>query len=589
MKRPVPAEICPLSWVLLISLGLWLGCLLPASAQWVNQTVPLQSGWNAVYLRIQPSPAACDQIFSNLPVTKVFHYNARIISTQFGTDPTELWRRPDEWLIWFPKDGTSDYVRQLENLVGGTAYLIQATNDCVLNLMGRPVLPRMEWVPGQANLVGFQVSPYPESRPTIADFFRYEPAIDGDPRLGTNLIAQVGTDLQPINLTSQTTHRKVDPNLAYWIHAQKLSDYTGPLRISTVDPDGLFFGQNFNELILQVSNVRAAGAPPIAITLRHVNSETPPEGASPLAGAIPLLYADRTASNWVWRAWPTDQSQNYDLLAGESMTLRLAVNRAAMSEPSPTNALWQSLLQVSGSHGTFVQVPLSAAYNSGEDQMAAFPYGLWIGEAEINEVTCLRFDTNAEAEVASVPLPAGGSFPLRLILHAGPDGNNRLLSRAVIAAMLDANSNVVNRIYTDEAQVPASATIVARVGSAAFGRIPPVGLSGLGFLNSLQGDYTVDYDDPLNPFKHVYQPDHDNLASDNETLLSEGEESFTVSNRVTLTWNNVPDPVLGASLWNPGETTTGTYEQEIGNLRHQPIIVRGSFILKRVSRVGSAQ
>lgn len=572
---------------LLAGLG-FLGLVSTASAQWTTQTISLQSGWNAVYLRVQPSPAACDQVFTNLPVTKVFRYNARIISTQFGTDPTQIWKRPDEWLSWSPDNGDSAYVRTLENLVGDAAYLIQATNTCVLNLKGRPVLPHFQWVPGQANLFGFQVSPYPELQPTFAEFFRYEPAIDGDQQLGTNLIVQIGTGLQFTNLTGQTTRKKIDPNLAYWIHAQKLSDYTGPLRVSTANPDGLFYGEDANELILQVGNVCDTSAPPVTVTLRHVNSEAPPANTAPLAGAVPLLYADRTASNWVWRAWPTDQSQNYTLAAGETMTLRLAVNRAAMSQPASTNHLWQSLLQVSGSSGTFIQVPLSAAYASGSDQLAAFPYGLWVGEADIDEVSCIRFDTNTEAEAVSELLPAGGTFPLRLILHAGSDGNNRLLSRAVIAMMQDANSNIVNRIYTDDAQVPAGATIVARIGSAAFGRISPVGLDGPGFLNVLQGDYTVDYDNPINPFKHVYQPDHDNLDADGN-MLPEGVESFTISNHVTLTWTNVPDPVLGASLWRPDETTTGTYQQEIGNLRHVPVIVRGTFTLKRVSRVGTAE
>jgi len=573
---------------LLGGLGL-LGLVPLGSAQWVTQTLQLQSGWNAVYLRVQPYPAACDQVFANLPVAKVTRYNARIISTQFGTDPTQIWMRPDEWLTWVPGDGVSEYTRTLENLVGGGAYLIQATDSCVLHLKGHPVVPRFEWVPGQANLVGFQVSPYPELQPTFADFFRYEPAIDGDQNLIEKYIAEIGTNLDAINLTGQTTRRKIDPNLAYWVHAQKLSDYVGPLRVATTDPNGLVYGEDLNELTLQVRNVCDTGAPPITVTMRHVNSETPPTEAPPLAGAVPLLYADRTATNWVWRAWPTDQSQHWTLTNGQVLSMRLAVNRAAMSPPAQTNALWQSLLQVSGSSGTFIQVALSAAYNSGTDQLAAFPCGLWVGEAYINEVSCVQFDTNTQAEAASPePLPTGGTFPLRLILHAGSDGNCRLLSRAILAAMQDANSNTINRIYTDAAQVPAGATVVARVGSAAFGRIAPVGLSGPGFLNALQGAYTIDYDDPLNPYKHIYHPDHNNLDADGNKL-PEGEESFTISNRVQFTWNTVPDPTLGATLWRPDETVSGTYEHEIANLRHIPITLRGSFTLKRVSRVGRAE
>jgi hypothetical protein len=567
-------------------LGL-LGLVSISSAQWVTQTIQLQSGWNAVYLRVQPFPAACDQVFSNTPVTEVFRYNARMVATQFGTDPTQPWKRPDEWLVWVPSGDELAYVRTLENVVGGTPYLVRTTNAWTLTLKGRPAIPRFDWVPGQPNLVGFQLTPLVDSRPTFANFFRYESAINGAPSFDTNIV-QIGPNLEATNLTPHTAYEKIDPALSYWIRAQTRSDYVGPLRVSTTDPDGLVYGTTMNELELRLLNACNSNPSPIIVTLRHVVSETPPANAPPLAGTVPLLYADRTATNWVWLPWPIDQSQSWSLTNGQLLSLRLAVNRAAMTQPGQTNALWQSLFQVSGDSGTFIQVPLSAAYDNGTDQLAAFPYGLWVGQANINEVNCARFDTNGQAEAATAPLPAGGTFPLRLILHAGSDGNNRLLSSAVIAVLQDANSNTVNRIYTDATNVPSGITVVTRVGSAAFGRIRPVGLSGAGFLNELEGAYTVDYDDPLNPFKHMYHPDHNNLRA-NGTKLPEGEESFTISNRVHFTWNTLPDPVLGTTLWRPDETITGTYRHEILNLRHAPITLRGNFTMKRVSRVGTAQ
>jgi hypothetical protein len=577
----LPTLLCGLGLVILAS---------TASAQWVTQTIPLQQGWNAVHVRVQPRPAACDEVFTNLPVQKVFRYNARMLATEFGTDPTQPWKRPDEWLVWVPTWDPSSDARTLENLLGSTAYLIQTTNPCTLTLRGPPAIPRFNWVPDQPNLVGFQISPYPEWQPSFADFFRYEPAIDGERHFDRTNIAQIGPNLEITNLTSQTPQRKIDPGLAYWIRAQAASDYIGPLRVSTTDPEGLHYGTALNELELRIINACNTNPSPITVTIRHVASESPPAGAPPLAGAMPLLYADRTATNWIWRAWPVDQSQNWSLTNGQLLSLRLAVNRAAMSPPAQTNALCQSILQVSAStNGTFIQVPLSAAYDSGTDQIAAFPFGLWVGEAYLNAASYVQFDTNLQAEAASPePLPTGGTVPLRLILHAGSDGNCRLLSSAVLAALPDANSNIVNRIYTDAANVPTAATTVARVSSAALGRIPPVGLDGGGFLNELHGTYTVGYNDPLNPFKHVYHPSHDNLDAD-ENLLPEGEESFTVSNRVTLTWNTLPDPTLGATLWRPDEITTGIYEHEIGNLRHTNITLRGAFTLKRVSRVGTAQ
>ena len=567
---------------------IYLGLVSVSPAQWVTQTIPLRAGWNAIHLRVQPYPASCDTIFTNTPVGQVFRYNARMVSTQFGTDPTQPWKRPDEWLQWVPSYDELASVRTLENLVGGTAYLIKSTNDCTLTLKGQPVIPRFNWVPDQPNLVGFELTPITASWPTFADFFRYEPCIDGMSHFDQTNIVAIGPSLEATNLTSQTSFRRIDPDRAYWIRAQSSSDYVGPVRVSTVDPAGLVYGTRNNELELRLLNACDTNPSPITVTLRHVVSETPPANAPPLADSVPLLYPDRTATNWQWRSWPVDQSQSWTLTNGQLLSLRLAVNRGAMSPPGPTNALWQSLLQLSADGGTYIRIPISAAYDSGSDQLAAFPYGLWVGQANISQVTSARFSTNSLGEEATEPQPTGGTFPLRLILHAGTGNNNRLLASAAVVAVQDANSNVVNRIYADAATVPAGATVVTRVSSAAFGRIPPVGLDGAGFLNDLQGQYVVDYDDPLNPFKHVYHPDHDNLRA-NGTKLAEGEENFTITNRVHLTWNTEPDPRLGATLWRPDETVTGTYEQEILNLRKTPITLRGAFTLKRVSRVGTAQ
>ena len=55
---------------------------------------------------------------------------------------------------------------------------------------------------------------------------------------------------------------------------------------------------------------------------------------------------------------------------------------------------------------------------------------------------------------------------------------------------------------------------------------------GTGTLN---GVVALDYNHPLNPFKHVYHPDHDNLNERFEQPpLPEGRESFTVTRNVAF-------------------------------------------------------
>lgn len=556
--------------------------------QWATQTIQLQPGWNAVYLSIHPFPEMCDQVFNNSPIVGAYRSNTRNKTAQFSTDPSKPFDRADEWLTWVPNDGVSGYVRTLEALSGGSAYLIRATNAHTLHLKGIPAIPHMDWVSGRPNLAGFQVSLFPDLQPLFSEFFRYEPAIDAEPYPDRTNIAMIGPGLESINITGQTARRKIEPGRAYWITAQSSSDFVGPLQVKTPTAEGMRYGKEHNELTVRILNTCNSNPAPLSVTIRHVSSETPPAGTPPSAGSVPLLYVDRTDTNWVWRPWPVEQSQTWDLTNGQILHLRLAINRGGMHAPANPNALWQSLLQISCNRGTFIQVPLSAAYDSGTDQLAAYPFGLWVGEAAIKEVTWVHYDSEIEGEATTGPLPAAGSFPMRLILHAGNDGTNRLLSAAVVAAIRNANSNVVHRIYTQRTNVPADATVVTRISSAAYGRIPPVGLSGSGFLGTLEGTYIIDYDDPLSPFKHVFHPDHDNLNTAKEKL-PEGRESFSISNRIHLTWNVVPEPGLGATLWRPDETLTGTYEHEIYNLRRTPIVLRGPFTIRRVSKVGAAQ
>jgi hypothetical protein len=572
----------PILAAALLCLGLF-GMPQRSAAQWTAQTFQLQAGWNAIYLAVQPSPASCDALFANLPVEGVYRHNARRTLAQFDTNPDDLFFRPDEWLQWVPDDGQSGFVRTLNNLPGDATYLIKARTNFVWTVVGRPVLPRLEWVEGKANMVGFQVNPDPAQQPVFADFFRYEPGVDATPNPGEERIYEIGPQLQHTNITGRTSRQKILPGRAYWIYAQGLSDFVGGLEVYAGASEGLVYGTEYNELILRVRNRYGS---PVTVSVQHMPSAAPPADTPRQAGETPLLWADRTDGGWVWQPWAAGtKSATRQLATNELWEIRLALNRSAMTEPTLTNALWQSLVQVSSTCGSFHQVPVSAAFARGTDQAAAFPYGLWVGQADITHVSFSGFSTNAAGESPTEPLRVSSPFPLRLILHASQDGTMRLVDRALVATLQESGNLAVNRLFTDETRVPAGANVSMRLSSPAFGRITPVTLSGTGFLRSLQGVYAVGYDDPTNPFKHLYHPDHDNKHPVTGAKLAEGIEGFSITNQVVLTWstNSMRGPFT--ALWNPDETTTGTYEQVISNLRHVPIRLRGEFVLKRVSRV----
>ena len=61
--------------------------LVDADAQWVQEQVRLEPGWNAVYLTVQPEPANCDELLAGVPeVESVWRWNRRFTPVDFDVD-----------------------------------------------------------------------------------------------------------------------------------------------------------------------------------------------------------------------------------------------------------------------------------------------------------------------------------------------------------------------------------------------------------------------------------------------------------------------------------------------------------------------
>ncbi|MBT3193857.1 MAG: hypothetical protein HN341_15035 [Verrucomicrobia bacterium] len=563
-----------------------LASAMTAHGQWVVQSVPLVEGWNAVYLSVQPYPSSCAEQFGSLPIDTVQRRKQTLTTAQFDTDPSELFDDDDEWLAWRPDDGLSGYVSTLHNVSGDFSYLIKATNACTWTVTGRPCLPEIRWEPRALNLVGFQVSLEESQQPTFAEFFKHVDAIDATRDNNDARLYAIGSDLVPDNITGQTAQERIQPGIAYWIEAQAASRFVGGLHLYTADPEGLSFGARFNELSLFVRNDAGEA---VDVTMRHSGSAPPPPEFGLVEANVPLQILDDSVTNRQWIAWPLDSSETIYLAAGETREMQIALDRSDMEPPATSNAYWQSIVSLESSCGSFVRVPVSARYGEASERYAAWPSGLWVGEANLSDVSAVAFDETAGHELASSPKPASDTFPMRLILHVDTEGRIKLLSRVILTTDTSADGNIVYRLYVDEGSIPDDAESAVRISSAGFGLVPPVQLSGDGFGEWLDGDYHVGYDDPVNPFKHVYHPSHDNRSPEDGALLDEGVESYGISNHVALVWETPAGVEAGASLWNPSETTTGVYTHVISNLRQTPVTVSGVFTLRRVNRVGQIE
>ena len=104
---------------------------------------------------------------------------------------------------------------------------------------------------------------------------------------------------------------------------------------------------------------------------------------------------------------------------------------------------------------------------------------------------------------------------------------------------------------------------------------------------------------------HPFHPDHDNLDARRDARLADwntitnpdpgpnpvgisanAHESFSIGHQVTLAWTDGSEEGAASALWNPAETTRGTVTYVLTHVRKTPITMRGTFTLKRTSRVG---
>jgi hypothetical protein len=576
----------------------WLLCALPheAQAQWVQQQFVLKPGWNAVFLEVNPAPAECDALFAGLPIESVWDWNRTMDPVQFVQDPGTLIPGAPGWLTWFPPTGSLASQASLFVLRDGRPYLIKLADNApatTLTVTGRPSLRRIQWQVGRANFVGFHVGD--DSSPTFANLFAGEAGLVGQPvyRLGA-----AGVWEPILNLSSAGPKR----GEAYWVRCRAPATRSTTIEVDPGSREGLVFGQSAVERSVRIRN---ASTGPRTISLRLLPSAVPPVDQPPMAGAVPLEYRDANyaQAQFDWKPL-TDTLTVAALAPGAEWNVRLAVRRTALTT-ALAGAEFQSLIEVADDAGTRWFVPVSAAPagtpaatgpllsgSSGSSDPCA---GLWIGDALLNAVS-----QPAHPGDPNRTRPAGGDFQLRLIVHVDGTGTASLLQHVFLVRkpptfkpdpenpgfnILDQPGRTV--VVTDETLIPqiiGTADIVGRrVSSVAFGFKQPLALAGDAFgTGAVNGTVTLDYDHPLNPFKHIYHPDHNNLDERFEQKLPEGKESFSVTRSLSLEFT-ATDPVgLNPPGW--GETELGgTYRETITGIHRSAIQVSGNFRLVRVS------
>jgi hypothetical protein len=301
---------------------------------------------------------------------------------------------------------------------------------------------------------------------------------------------------------------------------------------------------------------------------------------------------------------PITQSLTNTIPAGGKWSVRLAVRRPDMQAPpaGATNVLYQSLLQVADGAGALQLVPVTASGMQTAGPSSVSHPGLWVGTATINQVSQGSDGDNP------VPTNTASAFQFRLIVHQGTNGSANLLQHVYVAFKSGSGTNQFgtnvpgNYVLLTGDPRPYSNlydVIIRRFASAAFGfatnvLMTPINANFGADGAALSAAVILGYDDPTNPFKHLYHPDHDNkddsyspLATVTNTVAGypivsiadpSSRESFSVLRLIQLQFSGTDPDHLSLPGWQD-TMVGGQYSETIYGVHRFPIKIQGTFRL----------
>jgi hypothetical protein len=305
----------------------------PAFAQNRQQIIQLHTGWNAVFLEVEPLDTNPQAVFTNTPVDIVARYFPRTSSVQYISNPADApWNEPG-WGVWYAPSRPESVVSSLHAIHGHKPYLVHTPSAYAWHVTGSVAFERLSWQADSFNLKGFGVDE--QSPPTFERFFA-----GAGGRIGQRIYRlDAGGKWQPVTLPATTAIRSGE---AYWVHCRGKTDYQGPLDVRVPGLGGLDFGSVGSRLDTEFFN---SSAESVGVTVEVV----PGSGDLPLAQVIRDLSLLQTS-------YPDLQSfTQLTVAAGQVETLRLEVRREAM-----TAAAQSRLLKLTTSQGLRYWIPVRA-------------------------------------------------------------------------------------------------------------------------------------------------------------------------------------------------------------------------------------
>ena len=559
--------------------------LLPvaASASHIRETMTLEDGWNAIYLESTPTNALCSEFFAGSPVVRVASYQSDAYSStrQLADDGTEIAQKPISYYVWLPDDETAS---TMAALAGGRVYMIYATNTWKRTFLGVPAAPRQTWratsgETGLMNLVGVSVDT--NDTVTAKSYFGEGPfgAASG------TAYKVAGTNKQAPSFLSMGIigGSALQGGKAYALTATKDGEWPGVIGVKS---GSVYFGADANYETLTVKNCGTTNHTFRITMVRSALEEDTPLPPQSLFRRLPRVDAisepdyTNVEENVEWTV-----SLEPDAISEQVFK----IDRSKLDN----GITYSAILTIEDLGTSKMRVRLPIVVRHAATGAVAYPAGLWVGEIALSQVSELG-DTNC------VPVKAGGTLKMSVMMHVGTNGTCRLLQRAVTGV----DTNGTARLFSDLENVPSEIENPRRISTVMMSVDTPVVEATAASENSdsefgkdIEFLWTVAPTARDNPFRHAWHPDHDGKKADYSDYLPAGDDAslyanpvkpelWSIHNRLVFSWHeqgNRATPVYFP--YNADETTTGYVVWDVAGLvanRSGMIRSIGVFKLKRV-------
>jgi len=306
-----------------------------------SQTIALETGWNAVYLEVDPPVSDPSSLFAGTPVGVVASHVSANRGAQFVLNPAADLLSSYGWSIWYAPERPDAFLTTLHSIYGGKPYLMFSATNVTLEISGSTVPERVSWTPDAYNFVGFSVSQ--PGAPTFDQFF------GGSQALHHNKIYRL------VNGTWRQTLKPAEESMrsgeAFWIYCDGRTDYTGPLQVSTRPVSGVNLSSHGGSVI----TFRNHTAYPLAFFVEHLT-----DPASPIPISTPMRVLDQETGEMATRSVHFDAGyfrQEFPALeAGMAISWPLSLR---LQDAGPGERY--SLLKVTTEMGTITYIPVTAS------------------------------------------------------------------------------------------------------------------------------------------------------------------------------------------------------------------------------------